>query len=339
MNRTPIDWSAYTPPVPNRPGRHVVEDWPLESLLPYIDWQPFFFAWEMPGKFPELLTQPQTGPAARSLFDDAQAMLRRIVDERWLTARAVYGLFPARARGDDVEVLDDHGEVRCRFEHLRQQKQLNPGAAHKCLADYIAPAESDVRDYVGGFAVTAGIGVDERAAAYEADGDDYSAILLKALADRLAEALAEALHEKVRREDWGYAPDEALDNDALIRERYRGIRPAPGYPACPDHTQKATLWSLLSVEDGIGLSLTESYAMVPTAAVSGWYFAHPEARYFLLGDIARDQVSDYAQRRGVSLAQAERDLGPVLGYRPQPDNAPTQGPSAAPAEGDARLAS
>ena len=331
MNRTPIDWQTYRPPAPNRPGVQVIEDWPLESLVPFIDWQPFFFAWEMPGKFPELLTQPQTGPAARSLFDDAKAMLKRIVEERWLTARAVFGLFPAQSRGDDVEILGDDGKVQCRFQHLRQQKQLNAGASHKCLADYVAPFDSGVSDYVGGFAVTAGIGVDERAAAYEADGDDYSAILLKALADRLAEALAEALHQRVRCEDWGYAPQENLDNDALIAERYRGIRPAPGYPSCPDHSQKATLWSLMGVESAIGLSLTDSYAMMPTAAVSGWYFAHPEARYFLLGDIARDQVEDYATRRGVTLAQAEKDLGPVLGYRPTP-SAPT-------AERDTRLAS
>ncbi|MEM6639362.1 MAG: methionine synthase [Pseudomonadota bacterium] len=332
MNRAPLDWSDYVPPVPRQVGRTVVEDWPLVDLVPYIDWQPFFFAWEMPAKFPELLTQPQTGPAARSLFADAQAMLAQIVEEKWIKARAVYGLYPARSQGDDIEILDKQGSVVCAFQQLRQQKQLAPGQPHRCLADFIAPADTGVQDYLGGFAVTAGIGVDERARLFEGQGDDYSAIMLKALADRLAEALAEALHEKIRREAWGYAPDEAFANDDLIRERYRGIRPAPGYPACPDHTQKATLWSLLGVQEAIGLDLTESYAMWPTAAVSGWYFSHPESRYFHLGNIARDQVTDYAARRGVSVQQAERDLRPILGYEPVRSEG-------APPPGDARLAS
>ncbi|MFK7886583.1 MAG: methionine synthase [Gammaproteobacteria bacterium] len=331
MNRPPIDWSAYTPPVPTTPGVQVVDDWPIESLVPYIDWQPFFFAWEMPGKYPELLQHPDSGKAARSLYDDAQAMLKRIIDEKWLTARAVFGLFPAVSVGDDIQVLQADS-VTHSLQHLRQQKQLNPGAHHKCLADFIAPRESGLTDYVGAFAVTAGIGVEERAAEFEAQNDDYSSILLKALADRLAEALAEQLHERVRQKDWGYANGEQLDNDALIAEKYRGIRPAPGYPSCPDHTQKATLWSMLEVEKRIGLTLTESYAMWPTAAVSGWYFAHPEASYFLLGEVARDQVEDYARRRDVPQAQAERDLGPILGYQPDP-------PSGVAAKGDARAAS
>jgi len=333
-NRPPLDWADYTPPVPARTGVQVIDNWSIASLVPYIDWQPFFFSWEMPGKFPELLSHPTTGPTARSLYDDAQAMLQRIVDEDWLQARAVFGLFPARGDGDDI-ALFAHGDdaPSHRLQHLRQQKQLNPGAHHKCLADYIAPAETGLTDFLGAFAVTAGIGVDERAAQFEAEHDDYSAILLKALADRLAEALAEQLHERVRRDDWGYAADEQLDNQALIAERYRGIRPAPGYPACPDHSQKRTLWELLDVEQRIGLRLTESYAMYPTAAVSGWYFAHPDARYFLLGEIARDQVVDYAERRGVSLEQAEKDLGPVLGYEPR------RKPSDAAPKGDARLAS
>jgi 5-methyltetrahydrofolate--homocysteine methyltransferase len=335
MNRPPLDWQNYVPPVPAVQGVQVVEDWPLASLVPYIDWQPFFFAWEMPGKFPELLRHPSTGPTAQSLFDDAQAMLGRIIDENWLQARAVFGLFPAVSDGDDVCILRE-GETAYRLQHLRQQKKLNPGAHHKCLADFIAPRDSGIVDYMGAFAVTAGIGVEERAAQFEADNDDYSSILLKALADRLAEALAEQLHERIRRKDWGYASDEKLDNDALIAEKYRGIRPAPGYPSCPDHSQKATLWSMLDVESNIGLTLTESYAMWPTAAVSGWYFAHPQASYFLLGDIARDQVEDYAQRRGVTLAQAERDLTPILGY--QPDTAASVDSGAA-TERNARLSS
>ncbi len=313
----------------------MIDDWSIASLVPYIDWQPFFFAWEMPGKFPELLQHPSTGPTARTLFDDAKAMLQKIVDEDWLQARAIFGLFEARSCGDDIEVWADAGEVPTHhLQHLRQQKQLNPGAHHKCLADFIAPAESGLTDYLGAFAVTAGIGVDEIAAKFEADNDDYSAILLKSLADRLAEALAEQLHERVRREDWGYARDETLTNDDLIAEKYRGIRPAPGYPACPDHTQKGTLWDLLDVESRIGLKLTESYAMWPTAAVSGWYFAHPQARYFLLGEIARDQVDDYARRRGVPLAQAEKDLSPILGYQPRKPSRSEQATT-----GDARLAS
>ena len=333
LNRPPIDWARYTPPKPRKLGVQVIDDWSIESLVPYIDWQPFFFAWEMPGKFPELLNHPATGDAARSLFADAKAMLEQIVRENWLQARAVFGLFRACSRGDDIDVFTSSGDAAdFRLQHLRQQKELRADAHHKCLADYVAPREAQTTDYIGAFAVTAGIGVEERAAHFEADNDDYSAIMLKALADRLAEALAEQLHERVRREDWGYAADEALDNDALIAERYRGIRPAPGYPSCPDHAQKGTLWNLLDVQQRIGLELTDSYAMWPTAAVSGWYFAHPDARYFLLGEVARDQVEDYAERRGVSLAQAEKDLGPVLGYEPQRAALET------PAAGNTRLA-
>ncbi|MFK8015176.1 MAG: methionine synthase [Gammaproteobacteria bacterium] len=334
LNRPPIDWKSYTPPAPKNTGVEVIEDWSIASLVPYIDWQPFFFSWEMPGKFPELLNHPSTGEAARSLFKDAKAMLQKIVDEDWLRARAVFGLFPANSHGDDIHVFGSSSEEPdFHLQQLRQQKELKAGAHHKCLADYVAPRESGVTDYVGAFAVTAGIGVDERAAKFEADNDDYSAIMLKALADRLAEALAEQLHERVRKSDWGYASDEQFDNDALIAERYRGIRPAPGYPSCPDHSQKATLWQMLDVEKNIGLTLTDSYAMWPTAAVSGWYFAHPDARYFLLGEIARDQVEDYATRKGVSLEQAEKELSPVLGYEPQ------RTASAPSAKRDTRLAS
>jgi 5-methyltetrahydrofolate--homocysteine methyltransferase len=292
---------------------------PLEELRGYIDWQPFFTAWEMRGRFPDLLHNPAAGEAARRLYADAQAMLDRMVAERWLTASGVFGLFPAaRVDGtEDLEVYTDESrtQVRAVLHQLRQQSQARDGAPRKSLADFVAPRDSGLRDHVGAFAVTAGLGCAERVAAFRAAHDDYSAILLEALADRLAEAFAERLHERVRREFWGYAADERLDADGLIAERYRGIRPAPGYPACPEHTEKCTIWDLLDVEAAIGLRLTESMAMWPGAAVSGLYFSHPESRYFNLGRIGRDQVEDYARRKGWTLAEAERWLSPNLGYR------------------------
>ncbi len=318
-NKVPIDWNAGTPPAPRRPGVTVLDDYPLAELVDYIDWSPFFHAWELSGRYPDILGDPRKGPEARRLFEDAKRMLERIVEEGWLGARAVIGLFPARTvEDDDIEVLDpETGESLTTFHFLRQQVKKPAGRPNQCLADFVAPRETGLADHLGVFACTAGIGIDEHIARFEAAHDDYNAILLKSLADRLAEAFAERLHQRVRTEFWGYAPDEALDNDALIRERYQGIRPAPGYPACPDHTEKGILWDLLDVERRIDLHLTESYAMTPTAAVSGFYFAHPQSEYFVLGPIDCDQVADYARRKGMSVAEVERWLAPNLGYSPE----------------------
>lgn len=316
-NRLRTDWQAYVPPVPRWLGVRRFEHYPLEEIAGYIDWTPFFQSWELAGRYPAILQDEVVGESARALFDDAQAMLRQIIGERWLTASAVIGLFPASSVGDDdIEIYapDGSGPLMT-WVGLRQQLAKADGKPDWALADFIAPRESGVADYIGAFAVTAGLGIEPHVARFEAEGDDYSAILLKALADRLAEAFAELMHARVRREFWGYAADEALDNEALIDEAYRGIRPAPGYPACPDHTVKQALFELLDAP-GIGMTLTEGYAMLPTAAVSGFYFSHPEARYFGVGKIERDQVESYAQRRGVSLQQAERDLAPNLGYTP-----------------------
>jgi 5-methyltetrahydrofolate--homocysteine methyltransferase len=309
-------WEDYRPPAPARPGITVFGDYPLEDLVPYIDWMPFFNAWEFSGRFPAILDDPQRGEVARALYDDARRMLDDIVRERWLEARGMAGFFPAAALGDDIRIYtgDDRLETLLTLRHLREQKRKAPGQPNLCLADFVAPEDSGRADWIGAFAVTTGHGIDERVARFEAEHDDYRSILLKALADRLAEAFAERLHERVRRELWGYAPDEHLGNEALIAEDYRGIRPAPGYPACPDHTEKATLWQLLGAEAHTGIRLTEHYAMMPAAAVSGWYFAHPGARYFQVGRIDRDQVEDYAARKGWSVAEAERWLGPILGY-------------------------
>jgi 5-methyltetrahydrofolate--homocysteine methyltransferase len=315
-NRRRIDWAAYSPTAPRVPGVRTFEKYPLDELLGYIDWMPFFNAWELTGKFPDVLTDPKFGEAASNLYADARRMLKQLIAESWLEARAVVGLFPANAVGDDVEVYadEDRGRPLLTLSFLRQQKGKPEGQPHECLADYIAPKSSGVRDYIGAFAVTAGLGIEEHVARFERAHDDYSSIMLKALADRFAEAAAEHFHERVRRELWGYAAVESLTNDELIREEYHGIRPAPGYPACPDHTEKAKLWQLLDVERRSGIRLTESFAMYPTAAVSGWYLAHPEARYFAVGKIARDQVEDYARRKGMSLEQAEKWLAPNLGY-------------------------
>ncbi|MCC7200259.1 MAG: methionine synthase, partial [Gammaproteobacteria bacterium] len=313
-NASRIDWPAYAPPKPNFTGLRVIDDVRLADLVPYIDWMPFFNAWEFAGKFPDILTDPVVGEAASHLWDDAQKMLARILEEGWLSARGVVGFWPANAVGDDIELYvdDSRAQPLATLHHLRQQRQKPEGHAHECLADFVAPKDTGLADWVGGFAVTAGIGIDAHVARFEAAHDDYSAIILKALADRLAEAFAEYLHARVRREFWGYAPDEQADNAALIREDYRGIRPAPGYPACPDHTEKGTLWRLLDVERSAGIHLTESFAMLPTAAVSGWYFSHPSARYFQVGKIGRDQLEDYARRKGLDVAVAERWLGPNL---------------------------
>jgi len=318
-----IDWATYTPPVPSFVGGRTFEDYPLDELMPYIDWMPFFNAWEFAGRFPDILTDPIIGEAASNLYADARRMLQTVVDEQWLRARAVVGFFPANTVGDDdINVYTDEtrATVRLRLHQLRQQKSKPQEQAQLCLSDFVAPVQSARADYIGAFAVTAGIGIDEHIARFEAAHDDYSSIMLKALADRLAEALAERMHERVRREHWGYAAHERLDSSGLIREEYQGIRPAPGYPACPDHTEKAALWKLLDAERTAGIRLTESFAMFPTAAVSGFYFSHPQSHYFGVGKIDRDQVASYALRKGMGLAETERWLAPILGY--DPDAAP-----------------
>ena len=315
-NRRALDWSRHTPASPRVPGVQVFDNYPLKELLGYIDWMPFFNAWEFAGKFPDVLTDKVVGEAASNLYADARQMLKSLIAERWLTVRAVLGFFPASSSGDDVDIYTDEArqEVLLRLSFLRQQKGKAAGQPHECLADYIAPAVSGLKDYLGAFAVTAGIGIEPHLERFERAHDDYSSIMLKALADRLAEAAAEHFHERVRREQWGYAARERLTNEQLIDEEYQGIRPAPGYPACPDHTEKAKLWQLLDVERRTGIRLTESYAMYPTAAVSGWYFSHPEARYFAIGKIDRDQVADYAHRKALTVAEVERWLAPNLGY-------------------------
>ena len=316
-NASPIEWQDYVPPVPKKLGLSVFEDFDLSEIRAYIDWTPFFISWEMKGKYPDILNNPTTGPEARKLFDEANAMLDTLIAEKWIQANAVIGLFPAQRVGsDDIEV--DQGDGRSTvLSMLRQQSVHRAGVPNRSLADYIAPAGHAHPDYIGAFAVTAGIGVAEKVQAFKDDHDDYRAILLEALADRLAEAFAELMHQKVRREYWGYAADEALENDALIAEKYRGIRPAPGYPACPEHTEKGKLWSMLDVEANAAIKLTESYAMWPAAAVSGWYFSHPESQYFVTGRLGKDQVADYAERTGMTLETAEKWLAPYLGYDPE----------------------
>ncbi|MGE0650896.1 MAG: vitamin B12 dependent-methionine synthase activation domain-containing protein, partial [Alphaproteobacteria bacterium] len=314
-NRFAIDWADYAPAVPAVTGIRVFPDYDLAELATHIDWSPFFQTWELKGAYPAILDDPKLGASARDLWRDAEIMLKRIIDEHWLTARGVIGLWPANAVGDDVELYTDagRGTVLETVHFLRQQMKKTRGS-NFCLADFVAPKDSGVADFMGGFAVTAGIGCDERAKEFEKAHDDYQSILLKALADRLAEAFAERLHERVRKEFWGYAAGEALSNAELIAEKYGGVRPAPGYPACPDHSEKPALFSLLAAQQNAGIRLTESFAMWPAASVSGYYIGHPEARYFGLGKIGRDQAEDYARRKGVSLAQAEKWLASNLGY-------------------------
>ena len=309
-------WEDYVPPRPNTTGLVVFDDYPLADLLEVIDWTPFFQAWELAGRFPKILDDEVVGKQATELYADARAMLDRIIGEKWLRAKAVFGIWPANSIGDDVELVTTDGEKR-RLHFLRQQADKPPERPDFCLADFIAPQDSGRQDWIGAFAVTAGIGIDEHVARFQADHDDYSAILLKALADRLAEALAEHLHRRVRTQYWGYAADEALDNDALIAEKYRGIRPAPGYPACPEHSEKRRLFDLLDAEGNAGMELTEGFAMLPTAAVSGYYFSHPRSQYFVVGRVSKEQVTDYARRKGVELAQAERWLASNLDYDPE----------------------
>ncbi len=309
-------WADYTPPAPRQPGITVFDDYPLAELAACIDWSPFFNTWELAGKYPAILDDAIVGTQARELFRDAKAMLKRIVSERWLTAKGVFGLWPANSVGDDVVVDPGDGSTQT-LHFLRQQVDKPVDRPDFCLADFITPQGSGKQDWIGGFAVTAGIGIDAHVARFEADHDDYNAILLKSLADRLAEAFAERLHQRVRKEFWGFATDETLDNDALIAERYRGIRPAPGYPACPEHSEKGTLFQLLDAPGNAGMSLTESFAMLPTAAVSGYYFSHPGSQYFVVGRVSKEQVEDYAKRKGATLAQAERWLASNLDYDPE----------------------
>ena len=315
-NKVAIDWSGYKPTKPAFIGLKSFDDYSLEELREYIDWTPFFHTWELKGRYPKIFDDPEKGAEAKKLFADAQTMLDKIISEKWLKARAVIGLFPANSVEDDIEVYTDdtRTEVKTILHNLRQQQEKPPGKPNLCLTDFIAPKDSGVKDYIGGFAVTTGIGIDEKIAEFEADHDDYNSIMLKALADRLAEAFAERMHQRVRKEFWGYADDESLSNQELIKEIYKGIRPAAGYPASPDHTEKDILWELLDAENMAGIELTESKAMLPTAAVSGIYYAHPDSSYFAVSKINRDQVEEYAKRKGMSVAETERWLSPNLGY-------------------------
>jgi 5-methyltetrahydrofolate--homocysteine methyltransferase len=310
-----VDWKRYQAIPPRQPGLHVLQDYPLSDLLPYIDWTPFFQTWELAGRYPEILQDPVVGEAASSLFADAREMLDSVVRERWLEARAVFGLFPAAACGDDVLLYSDESRttVRETLLFLRQQRAKAEGRANRCLADYVAPvgsgqAANEWKDWAGLFAVTAGLGIERKLAEFDAAHDDYRSILLKALADRLAEAFAEHLHQRVRREFWGYEPDETLDPEELIREQYRGIRPAPGYPACPDHSEKTKIFRLLDAPGNAGMQLTSGYAMLPAASVCGYYFSHPRAEYFVLGQILPDQLEDYARRKGCGIEEVRRLL-------------------------------
>jgi 5-methyltetrahydrofolate--homocysteine methyltransferase len=311
-NAFKIDWASYTPPRPAAQETRVFAEYPLHELVERIDWTPFFRSWELAGTYPDILEDKVVGESARKLYADARKMLDRIVREKWLTAKGVAAFWPCRRDGDDVVLFEDESHTKeiSRLFFLRQQIGKRAPRANMCLADFISPKA----DWIGGFAVTSGHGIEAHLARFKADSDDYSEILLKALADRLAEAFAERLHERVRKTLWGYAPDEALTNDELVREKYRGIRPAPGYPACPDHSQKPELFRLLNAGQNAGMALTESFAMIPISAVSGYYFAHPEAQYFGVARIGRDQVEDYARRRGIPIEQAEKYLRANMGY-------------------------
>jgi 5-methyltetrahydrofolate--homocysteine methyltransferase len=320
-NRFAIDWGNYQPPKPSFTGTRAFSDSPLANLVPYIDWSPFFSTWELRGRYPAILDDNTVGPEARKLLADAQELLQRIIDEKWVTANAVVGFWPANAEGDDVILYRDESRTSAlaTAHSLRQQiaRDHNRGRAHTALADFIAPKSTGLADYIGGFAVTTGIGEEEALEKHIKKTDDYTRIMFKALTDRLAEAFAELMHEKVRKELWGYAPDENLSCEDLIAEKYRGIRPAPGYPAQPDHTEKATLWKLMDVERQTGIQLTESFAMWPGSAVSGFYYAHPDSHYFGVAKIEADQVEDYAKRKGWTLEYAERWLAPILNYDPR----------------------
>jgi 5-methyltetrahydrofolate--homocysteine methyltransferase len=313
-NKHPVNWTGYVPPKPAFTGLKTFQRYPLETLVAYIDWTPFFQTWELAGKYPDILSDDVVGESARHVFADAQAMLKRIIAENWLQASAVIGFFPANSRGDDIQLFNNEkrDSELAAFRMLRQQTRKPKDKYNLCLADYIAPADTGIEDYLGCFAVTTGIGLDEKVKEFEAKHDDYNIILLKALADRLAEAFAEHMHECVRKEFWGYASVENFSNQELINEQYQGIRPAPGYPACPDHTEKPLLFDLLSAEQNAGIRLTENFAMLPASAVSGFYFSHPESRYFGIGKIGMDQARDYAQRKGMEMELVKRWLATHL---------------------------
>ena len=314
-NKPDYDWSTYHAPKPNITGTQRLYDIDLSVLAEYIDWTPFFISWNLVGKYPRIFKDEVVGEAAQTLFDEAQVLLKKMIDEKLIEARATFAFWPAnQVKHDDIELYDEAGEPIAMLHHLRQQIEKTDGKPNMCLADFVAPKDSGITDYIGGFIVTAGIGVDELAKSYQAAGDDYNAIMVQALADRLAEACAEWLHQQVRTNYWGYDTGEELSNDELIREKYKGIRPAPGYPACPDHTEKGTLFELLDPNKDFGVEMTEHYAMYPTAAVSGWYFAHPNAQYFAVGKIEKDQVESYAKRRNDDMEYTERWLSPALGY-------------------------
>jgi 5-methyltetrahydrofolate--homocysteine methyltransferase len=317
-NALKIDWSAYTPTKPTFTGTRVFRTYDVAELVPYIDWTPFFQTWELKGRYPAILTDEKQGEAARQLFEDAQKMLKRIVDERWFAPKAVIGFWPANAIGDDMVLYkgDARGEELARFHGLRQQLSKRDGRPNVSISDFLAPKESGVKDYIGAFVVTAGPEEARIAEKFERLNDDYNSILVKALADRIAEAFAERMHERVRKEFWGHGADEAFSPDELANEPYKGIRPAPGYPAQPDHTEKVTLFQLLDAQKQVGVTLTESYAMWPSSSVSGLYLAHPEAYYFGVAKIERDQVEDYAVRKGMSVSEVERWLSPILNYDP-----------------------
>jgi 5-methyltetrahydrofolate--homocysteine methyltransferase len=318
-NRFKTDWNAYRPAQPAVPGLKHLKNYDLAEIAGHIDWGPFFQTWDLAGAYPGILDDEVVGVEARKVFADAQALLRKIVTGKWLRANGVFGLFPANSvnGGDDIEIYagEKRDRVLMTWHNLRQQNRKPTGNPNLCLADFVAPKDSGVSDFIGAFAVTAGLGIDRRVKAYEEQHDDYNAIMLKALADRLAEAFAETLHQRVRRELWGYAKDETLDNAALIAEQYRGIRPAPGYPACPDHTEKGALFELLRAPE-VNIELTENYAMLPASSVSGFYLAHPQSQYFAVGRIGRDQVEDYARRKGLPVGEVERWLAPNLAYEP-----------------------
>jgi 5-methyltetrahydrofolate--homocysteine methyltransferase len=325
--RTPIDWKREELPVPEFTGVKVLSDFPLAELREYIDWTPFFRTWELKGSYPRILEDEKLGEQARTLFAEANALLDKMIAKKLITARGVYGFFPANAVGDDVELYTDASRTKVleRFHFLRQQRQKDHDDPYRCLGDFVAPKETGLADYIGGFAVTSGIGLKELCEKFKAELDDYNAIMAEALADRLAEAFAECLHKRVRAE-WGYGKGEGLTNADLIHEKYRGIRPAAGYPACPDHTEKGPLWKLLDVEKNTGMQITESFAMWPGSSVSGLYFAHPEAKYFSVGKIDRDQVADYHARKGMTVAEVERWLGPNLNYENEAEAPAAQSP-------------
>ncbi|MGH8152876.1 MAG: methionine synthase, partial [Rhodanobacteraceae bacterium] len=329
-NAPKFDWENYTPPAPNQPGVTVIDDIPIEELLKVTDWTPFFQAWELHGRYPAILSDDVVGKQATELFDDSKKIMRQIVEEKWLRAKAVIGFWPAARIGDDIELFPGPGTgargpaenkpardgARVMLHHLRQQADKPTERPNLCLADFIAPRETGTHDWIGGFAVTAGLGIEEHLERFKKDNDDYSAIILKALADRMAEALAEWMHREVRTKYWGFASDETLSNEDLIGEKWRGVRPAPGYPACPDHTEKAILFRLLDATNNADIELTEGFSMYPAAAVSGWYFSHPESQYFVVGKLTKDQVEDYAERKGWTLTEAERWLSANLDYDP-----------------------